>query len=709
MRWKKVGVVLVGIVLLIAAFVVVGNTNNLPASTGETDDMPYDVPDESTRDMDFQIAHNNEEIFMRFEWDREDPDWYHQYFVYEDGEWTRLDEFYEDRLSILLDDGSVQGFEGWGGWITAHEGMRDMFELPGEEVEEGIGEGDLRKYIPQSREGDEWWEAPWDEVVSEEEIEDMYDEKEFLDLWHVRTHRSVPIREGDSQHVIDYRRGDNGTGPFRTRDLGEDDMGDQPDYMYDTDIVEDGAIDVEDLREQNLPQDQFFDEYYDEDEHEWTHPEDPFYIHEDWLEDFDEDVAEWEGAVIPRRILQETEGSRGVLESNAWHEDTTWTAEISRELDTDYEDDNVIGEDVDNSIAFGIHDSAGTRFHFTSFPYNLELGDEFEVIEEEGEATIVSEYLGEGEEPDWDEDDWDEEIGDGEETITLPYPGLTSWQWVTGHLQALGHDLAEDSLWDAFPGPHGPEQLGELAYEMEEKYWETDVEVENLQVNGQSEDAVVDVDEEVEITAEADFPMNIPKPIELRVEDEAGDEVHSWIHDIRGEDEIERSHVHGDVWDVGEYTVILGDEEVSVSVEEDPDLPDIIVEDLTVNGEPDEVQIDLDEEVEITATVTNEGDAAATVDLIVEGADDEEGHFGHTLELGPGDSDDIEWIMEEHDTWDEGDYTIRLGEESVEVTVGEDLVDDEVDWDEMRIIIGLIIAAFVIGIGVGVIWSKKGY
>ncbi len=144
-------------------------------------------------------------------------------------------------------------------------------------------------------------------------------------------------------------------------------------------------------------------------------------------------------------------------------------------MDTEYPDDNVIGEEVDNTIAFGMHDSAGTRFHFTSFPYNLELGDEFEVIEEEGEATIVSEYLGEDEEPDWDKDEWDDEIGDGgPETITLPYPGLTSWQWVVEHLQGLGHDIAEDSLWDAFPGPHGPERLGELAYEMELEYWETE-------------------------------------------------------------------------------------------------------------------------------------------------------------------------------------------------------------------------------------------
>ncbi len=249
MHWKKLGVALIGIVLLIAAFVVVGNTNNLPTSRAETDEMPHQVPDEDTRDMDLQIAHNDEEIFMRFEWERDDPDWYHQYFVYdeENDEWSPLGEFYEDRLSILLDDGSVQGFEGWGGWITAHEGMRDLYELPGEEVEEGIGESDLRKYIPQSRDGDEWWEAPWDEVVDQEEIETMYDNKEFLDLWHVRTHRSVPIRKGDSQHVIDYRRGDNGTGPFDTRDLEDG----QPQIMYDPDIVEDGALDVEDLRLKN--------------------------------------------------------------------------------------------------------------------------------------------------------------------------------------------------------------------------------------------------------------------------------------------------------------------------------------------------------------------------------------------------------------------------------------------------------------------------
>ena len=61
--------------------------------------------------------------------------------VYRDGAWRNFASpsprvtdddredhtgFYEDRVSFLLDDDSVRGFEEFGGWLTVHTGMRTM-------------------------------------------------------------------------------------------------------------------------------------------------------------------------------------------------------------------------------------------------------------------------------------------------------------------------------------------------------------------------------------------------------------------------------------------------------------------------------------------------------------------------------------------------------------------------------------------------------
>lgn len=139
---------------------------------------------------------------------------------------------------------------------------------------------------------------------------------------------------------------------------------------------------------------------------------------------------------------------------------------------------------------------------------------------------------------------------------------------------------------------------------------------------------------------------------------------------------------------------------------------DLVVDDLTVNAEEDSVVVAKDEPVVITATVTNQGDEPVDVPLIVEGAEDEEGHKGYVLEdLEPGESEDIEWTRDEHGTWSEGEYTIRVGDETVDVTVGEsddETVEEGVDWGEIRIIVGLVIAAFIGGIAVGVLWMKQG-
>jgi hypothetical protein len=62
------------------------------------------------------------------------PSYYHDVVVYRDGAWVRAGAgpvgpephgLYEDRVTMLVDDGSVKGFANQGGWITCHEDLRD--------------------------------------------------------------------------------------------------------------------------------------------------------------------------------------------------------------------------------------------------------------------------------------------------------------------------------------------------------------------------------------------------------------------------------------------------------------------------------------------------------------------------------------------------------------------------------------------------------
>ena len=85
--------------------------------------------------------------------------------------------------SFLLDDGSVEGFEEFGGWLTAHEGIRPLpSAASADEVQahdhygaNGLDRTDIRKYIPQACAG-EWWENDWRQIRSRQELEQLKQE-----------------------------------------------------------------------------------------------------------------------------------------------------------------------------------------------------------------------------------------------------------------------------------------------------------------------------------------------------------------------------------------------------------------------------------------------------------------------------------------------------------------------------------------------------
>ena len=431
------------------------------------------VPQQIVKSMHFQAAFDSDQIYFRFRWNQpRGGGWLHDYIIYDgdEEEWKRHDGpdpwaagedqghegYYEDRLSFFLDDGSVQGFRNFGGWLTVHMGVRT---LPGATTEEdivnhpvlgdeGYGRNDLRKFIPHSREG-EWWENPWDDIAYNDD-EMLEDQEVWLDLPMWRAHRSNPMGYGTDHHVTDYRHGDDGDNTFDTQDW---DPEDGPEFMFDPDVVSDGALDHDQFGDREEDTEYTWDVFYDESD-EWLGEREPFYLHEDWMVEFDPDVAEFDGAAIPRRPLQEPEGSaadwgaRGIyVEDEEDRENNEWHVEMWRALQTDNpRDTKQLQSGGVYDFAPALHHGYTQRWHWVAYPYTLGLG-------EGTDADIHAVQRPD----DWAEDDPHERDWDDvpEYTIPLIYPGQADWTWLTSpeHRGYIPTRNDEMSIWDVHGNP----------------------------------------------------------------------------------------------------------------------------------------------------------------------------------------------------------------------------------------------------------------
>jgi len=108
---------------------------------GKLEPMPVKGKNGSV-DLAVQAAYDAKNAYLRFEWKTLNPyaGTEHQYLRYDGKEWKvhgfpKLDKvvqdgvepgIYEDRLTIMLDDGKVADFARQGCWLTCHDGQRDM-------------------------------------------------------------------------------------------------------------------------------------------------------------------------------------------------------------------------------------------------------------------------------------------------------------------------------------------------------------------------------------------------------------------------------------------------------------------------------------------------------------------------------------------------------------------------------------------------------
>jgi hypothetical protein len=373
------------------------------------------VPDELTMPLQLQVAYNDRDIFFRYRWPAEEPHLYIDVFRYAGGEWVRHgaspvgpepDGIYEDRVTMLVDDGSVPGFQRYGGYITIGTGMRFFTEgeASADEVSAHpyiggqLGESDVRKYLPATRTDP----SDWGSIVDDGTLADQRAAGYFLDLWHWRAHRSNPLGWSDDQYVAEFRRSDSGRGPYFTNWDGE--VG-QPRLMFDPEQTGMYALRWEDFAAKRAD----FDQIY--------------YLAEDFAVEFDP-AHDWQdGDVIPRRVLREPAGSRAssrVHGEGRWA-DGFWDVTLQRAKDTGNPlEDKIFHDGGVYDIGIAVHrDATGSRWHYVSLPLQIGLGRTAEV-----EAV---QFAGPG--PDWDQVQQHE--------LTLFYPGQVNWPRLTSDVHAV--------------------------------------------------------------------------------------------------------------------------------------------------------------------------------------------------------------------------------------------------------------------------------
>ena len=324
-----------------------------------------------TVQLSVQVAYDKESAYFRFQWKTRNPYPGEAYpFLRFDGkEWkpygnqrlagaVRKGEqpaVYEDRLSIMLDDGSVPNFANQGCWQTCHNGMRDAPNQPSAaEVQansflKALKKNDVRKYLPSTRTDAL---ASWDKGKSLDEIAKLKAAGGFLELMQWRAHRSNPVGMADDGYVLEYRNFDAGKNMFISN---LDPNTKQPRYMYDPNKVGKRALAIGDIRKTTtamLPGQNAV-------------PFDP--------------KAGWNAGDLVSQYYLNSANATGSAADNknaigVW-KDGLWTVEWVRSRNLANDDDKALREGNVYNFAFAVHDDNMTsRGHHVSFPVTVGFG-----------------------------------------------------------------------------------------------------------------------------------------------------------------------------------------------------------------------------------------------------------------------------------------------------------------------------------------------
>ena len=325
-----------------------------------------------------QVAYDNDRAYFRAQWKTRNP--YpgeaHPFKRFDGKEWKglghpKLDKvvqegkdpgIYEDRFSLLIDDGSVPNYDVHGCWLTCHVGQRDMPNKAGKaEVkahpilgDKGLKKKDVRKYLPSTRNSDKW-----SDTKSRAEIDKIAAAGGFLDLMQWRAHRANPVGMTDDFNVLEYRLNDAGKGPFAKN---WDKKKHQPKYMYDKAKFGSNAIKEEQIRDKSVALSRELNAV----------PFDP--------------NLNWEkGDLIPAYITSRVDAKGSAADNKdargVW-ENGMWTVNFSRKFGLTNPDDKNMSPGNAYTIGFAIHDdNITTRGHYVYWPRSVGFGAEKADIE----------------------------------------------------------------------------------------------------------------------------------------------------------------------------------------------------------------------------------------------------------------------------------------------------------------------------------------
>ncbi len=361
------------------------------------------IPPTLTMPLQVKVAYNGDKIFFRYRWYTDKPVLFHDLAKFEGGKWVRKfgdgtganpEDRIEDRVTMMVDDGSVPEFEKYGGYITIGDRMRFFANAAGKDQVKKhpylggqLKKSDVRKYLPETRTNLNDWAS----VVPEATLKAQRAAGYFLDLWHWRAHRSNPIGVSDDEQIFEFRRGDAGDGPFTSN--WDADKG-QPRFMLDPKKVGRTALAWNDIQQGKLG----FDDVY--------------YISQDIAVPFDPKLAWKDGDVLPRLLLRKPSGSHGdiAVAGKARWKDGYWDVTLVRKMDTGNPlDDKAFVDHRSYALAFAVHRKAAEgRWHYVSLPKRLGLSHnaDFQAVRFTGDT------------PKWDQPWYD---------VTLFYPGQVSW------------------------------------------------------------------------------------------------------------------------------------------------------------------------------------------------------------------------------------------------------------------------------------------
>ena len=333
---------------------------------------PYPVEGKNgTVKLNVQVAYDNENAYFRFQWKTRNsfPGEAYPFYRFDGKEWkpygnqrlagpVRKGEqppVYEDRLTMMIDDGSVPNFANQGCWLTCHNGERDAPNQPtADQVKanpffQAIKRADVRKYLPSTRTDAM---ASWDKGKSLDEINKIKAEGGFLDLIQWRAHRSNPVDMADDGYVLEWRNFDAGRNPFTSN---MDAKTKQPRFMYDESKAGRKALVIDDIRK--VPN---------------------ALVRGQNTAAFDPNAGWKEGDLLPQYVVSSADAAGSAADNKnvkgAWT-DGTWTVVWARARNLANSDDKALKDGKAYNFAFAVHDDNMTsRGHQVSFPVTVGFG-----------------------------------------------------------------------------------------------------------------------------------------------------------------------------------------------------------------------------------------------------------------------------------------------------------------------------------------------